>query len=217
MGFLDKRDRVVDFVLTERGRKLYATGELDFTYFALLDDGLDYDPYATGTLSDHDREVQVRALPMWEAPLVRDVRGSTAPLEPTSHLFMAAAGYELVPFMLTPADGDDLGLMCDQVALPSGSYRRSGTSVAQITPSLQGEAERTNPGFMVRVFSSGSNGLTEIFPRTDLAGRRAFDPFIAAVIDEEGVPDVPSVSDPSSARRQVQPLGPNIRTWRRSG
>jgi hypothetical protein len=216
VGFLDKRDRVTDFILTEVGRKLYAVGQLDFTYFALFDDGLDYDPYATGTLSDSDREVQVRALPMWEAPYVRDRHGTTAPLEPTSHLFMAAAGYDLVPFMLSPADGDDLDLMCDQRALPSGSYRRSGTGVTQIKPVIQGEAERVNPGFEVRVFSSGTNGLTELFPRTDLEGRRAFDPFIAAVIDNETVPG-PTVDDPSSSRQPNQPLGPNIRSWRREG
>lgn len=215
MGFLDKRSRVVDFVLTERGRELYALGQLDFTYFSLLDDGLNYDPYSTGSLSDDDRDVQVRALPMWEAPLVRDVRDTTAPLEPTSHLFRASAGYDRVPFMSSPSTGSEVDLMCDQLAI-DGSYRRSGTSVAQIDLSVSGEGEPVNPGFQVRVFSSGTTGLTEIYPRRDMTGRRAFDPFVAAVIDDEVTPDVATVNDPTSVRSPRNALGPDVtNVWRK--
>lgn len=209
MGFLDKRDRVIDFVLTERGRELYAMGQLEFEYFSLSDDGLDYDPYSTGSLSDADRDIQIRAIPSWEAPLVRDVRDSSAPLEPTNHLFRASAGYERVPYVSSPATGSALDLMCDQ-AREGGSYRRSGTSIAQIDLGVSGEAEAVNPGFQIRVFSSGSAGLTEVYSRRDMAGRRAFDPFIAAVIDGEVTPDVAKVDDPSSARAARQAFGPDV-------
>lgn len=214
MGFLDRKSRVVDFVLTERGRELYAVGRLDFVYFSLLDDGLDYDPYATGTLSDHDREVQVLALPSWEAPFVRDVRDATAPLEPTSHLFAAAADYASLPHVSSPATGSELGLMCDQ-SRDGASYLRTGTSLAQIDLGVVGEAEAVNPGFIVRVFTSGSGGVTELGPRRDLDGRRAYDPFIAAVIDDEPVRDGPTVSVPASRRAPNESLGKDIRSFSR--
>lgn len=215
MGFLDKRDRVTDFVLTERGRELYASGRLDFAYFSLLDDGLDYDPWSTGSLSDADRELQVRALPMWEAPVVRDVRGATAPLEPIRHLFSASPGYGTVPALSSPVDGSSLVLMCDQGRDADGSYRRTGTSLAQIDLSLRGEVAGENPGFAIRVFSSGSTGLTELLPRRDLAGRRSLDPFVSISIDSETVSDVGSVDDPTSRRRSSAALGPNVRTQTR--
>lgn len=197
---------MVDFVLTERGRKLYARGQLDFTYFSLLDDGIHYDPYVTGTMTDSDRDVQVSAQPMWEAPLVRDTRLSVAPLEPTGHLFTAGDGYRTVPQMVAPSSSSQLSLMCDQVR-DGDAYKRSGTSTAQIDLAVSGEAESVNPGFQVRVFSSGTQGLVRLRPRTDLAGRRALDPFIAVVIDDERMPDGPSVDSPASSRRPALATG----------
>jgi hypothetical protein len=44
-GFLDKNTRVVDMVLTLEGKQLLSRGELQFVYFALFDDEIDYDPY----------------------------------------------------------------------------------------------------------------------------------------------------------------------------
>ncbi len=204
MAFLDRQSRVVDFILTEHGRKLYALGQLDFEFFSLLDDGIDYDPWATGSLSDAAREAQVEATPSWEAPFVRDVRGATAPLEPTSHLFAASQGFTYLPFMSAPLDGSSSSLMCDQ-RRDGDAYRRTGTSVAQIDLGLRGQPENGNPGFIIRVFKSGSSGLSLIEPRTDLSGRRAIDPFIAVVVDDERPLDVPSVGKPDSPRSR--PLG----------
>lgn len=199
MGYLDKRSRVVDVVLTERGRKLYALGKLDFAYFGLFDDGIDYDPYSTGTLSDSDRESQIEAFPMLEAPFVRDVRGATAPLEPINHLFTAAPGYRVLPAMDSPGDGDELRLMADQ-RREGDHLRRTGTTLAQITMHISGQAEQGNPGFVVRVYSSGSNGIQPLDLKRDLSGRRAYDPFIAVAIDDEPIQDVQSVDRPDSAR-----------------
>lgn len=189
MGYLDRQSRVVDFVLTERGRELYAIGQLDFEYFSLMDDGMDYDPWSTGSLTDYEREVQIDALPMLEAPFVRDVRAATAPLEPTDHLFTAAGGYGLVPHLSSPPDGSEVTLACDQ-RVTNGVYHRSATSVATIDLTLVGDVEPVNPGYVVRVFASGSNGLSALDLRRDLAGRRSFDPFIAVSIDGEVPVDV---------------------------
>ncbi|MBV8072367.1 MAG: hypothetical protein JO270_20865 [Acidobacteriaceae bacterium] len=44
-GFLDKNTQVVDMILTMEGKRLLSRGELQFVYFALFDDEIDYDPY----------------------------------------------------------------------------------------------------------------------------------------------------------------------------
>lgn len=200
MGYLDKQSRVIDVVLTERGRKLFAIGQLDFAYFGLFDDCIDYDPQpGSGSFNDDDREQQIEATPIFEAPFIRDVRGTVAPLEPTAHVFTAAPGYTVIPTMLTPADGDSVSLMADQ-RRTGGTYRRTGTSLAQIDMGVVGDAERGNPGFIVRVLASGSNGLHSLPFRRDLEARRAADPFIAVAIDGEDVVDRQLVRSPDSQR-----------------
>lgn len=201
MGYLDKQSRVIDVVLTERGRKLFAVGRLDFAFFGLFDDCLDYDPAApSGSFSDEDRETQIEATPIMEAPFVRDVRGATAPLEPLDHIFTAAPGYVELPQMLSPTDGDSAVLMADQRVDSNGVYRRTGTGYVAIDPRVTGDVERGNPGFVVRVFSSGSNGLQPLEFRRDLNTRRAADPFVAVAVDDELLHDQPRVTGPDSMR-----------------
>lgn len=204
MGYLDKQSRVIDIVLTERGRRLYAVGQLDFAFFGLFDDGLDYDPYYSGTLTDHEREEQIESTPMLEAPFIREVRGASAPMEPRSHLFTAAPGYDSIPQMASPIDATEVDLAADQ-RRRDGMYVRTGTSQAQIEMSVVGDTEQGNPGFIVRVFSSGSNGLQALDLRKDLNGRRSFDPFLAVAIDDEPVLDLPKVGDASSVRLTDRP------------
>lgn len=200
MGYLDKQSRVIDVVLTELGRKLYATGRLDFAYFGLFDDCIDYDPVsASGSYTDAQREEQMEATPVPEAPFIRDVRGVVAPLEPTAHIFTAAPGYRVIPMMLSPIDASSVTLMADQ-RREGDSYRRTGTSLARIDMAVTGEAERGNPGFIVRILSSGSNGLQPLEFRRDLDARRAADPFIAVAIDGEDVVDRLLVRFPDSQR-----------------
>ena len=200
MGYLDRQSRVIDVVLTERGRKLYAASALDFSYFGLFDDCIDYDPVLPGgTFSDDDREVQVESTLILEAPFIKDVRGTTGPMEPTDHIFTAAGGFVQLPMMSSPADGSAIDLSSDQ-RRDGGTYRRTGTSLAQIDLDVSGDSEMGNPGFIVRVLSSGSNGLQPLGFRRDLAGRRAVDPFIAIALDDEQVLDRPMVVDPTTAR-----------------
>lgn len=42
MGFLDKKERVMDIILTQHGRKKLAKGEFRPKYFAFTDDEVDY-------------------------------------------------------------------------------------------------------------------------------------------------------------------------------
>lgn len=42
MSFLDKKERVLDIILTQHGRKRLAKGEFQPKYFAFSDDEIDY-------------------------------------------------------------------------------------------------------------------------------------------------------------------------------
>ncbi len=200
MGFLDRKSRVVDVVLTGRGRELFALGELDFAYYALFDDGIDYDPWSSGSLTDEERDELIHSSPMFEAPLVPDRRTTTIPLEPTSFLFKAAPDYGAVPRMLQPhPTGSSVVLRCDQFS--SGStFIRTGTSLAVVPVELSAEAAGAE-GFSIHFFVSGTNGLAELRTRTDLKGRRALDPFVAVTVDDEIVPDRPDVQKLDSTRQ----------------
>ena len=47
MGLLDKKERILDVVLTDRGRDLFSKNQLQIKYFAFSDEGIDY----SGSLS----------------------------------------------------------------------------------------------------------------------------------------------------------------------
>lgn len=201
MGYLDKQSRVIDVVLTEFGRKLYASGQLEFSFFALFDDMVDYDPVLVGgSYTDEQIEEQIEAAPVLEAPVIPDVRGTVAPMEPVSHVFTAAPGYSVIPRMVSPADGSSLSLAADQRRTGDGLYSRTGTSLAEVDPSLVGDAERCSPGFIVRVLASGTMGHRLLDPKNDLLGRKAYDPFIGASVDEEEQGERPTVTAPDSSR-----------------
>jgi len=57
-GFLDKKERVFDIVLTDLGRKLLSENQLEFVHYAFSDSGVDYSgsidmvSKTTGTLDD---------------------------------------------------------------------------------------------------------------------------------------------------------------------
>ncbi len=182
MGYLDKQSRVIDVVLTERGRQLFAAGTLDFTYFGLFDDEIDHDPWSPNSLTDFDREAQIEATQVLEAPFVRDVRGIVAPNEPVQHIFTAKGGFTTIPMMTVSEDGVTLSV---NQKIGDGEFIRSGSNDAQIDLGVVGDTEQGNPGFIVRVFVSGSNGLELLGSRRDLAGKRVHDPFIGSLIDSE--------------------------------
>jgi len=208
VGFLDAKSRVIDVVLTERGRKLYSVGQLDFAYFSLLDDDIDYDPWSTGSMDADTRDLLIANALILEAPVIRHTNGMYSPLEPKSHLF-TASGLNPIPHVVAPSGSRSLS--ADQRRDSTGKYVRTGTSVAQITPSLVGESVPGESGFVVRVFSSGSNGAHELDLRRDLSGRRAYDPFIAVAVDSEQPVDRPVTNDPKTIRQQPSSAFPRKR------
>jgi hypothetical protein len=200
MGFLDRKSRVVDIVLTGRGRELFALGKLEFTHYAFFDDGIDYDPWYSGTLSNDEREESIYSSPTLEAPFVPDRRSTQIPLEPTSFLFKAAPDYGTIPRMVNPNPTGSTGVLrCDQFSSGS-SFIRTGTSLVAIPLELSAETAGAE-GFSIHFHVSGSDGLTEVKARTDLDGRRVLDPFVAVAVDEEQIFDVPIPGRPDSTRR----------------
>ena len=190
---------MLDIVLTGRGRELLALGELDLAYYSFFDDGIDYDPWSTGSLTDEERDELIHSTPMFEAPLVPDRRSTVVPLEPTSFAFKAAADYGAVPRLVQPnPTGSSAVLRCDQFSSGS-SFIRTATSLATVQLELSAEAAGSE-GFSVHFFSSGSNGLAELQVRTDLSGRRVLDPFVAVSIDDESPQDVPDPMRPDTTR-----------------
>lgn len=71
-GFLDKETRVVDMVLTGRGKELLSQGDLRFVYWAPFDDEVDYDPFVAGSASLSSVELSSSKTVQTEASLVRE-------------------------------------------------------------------------------------------------------------------------------------------------
>lgn len=199
MGFLDRKSQVVDVVLTIRGRRLFADGKLDFAYVSFFDDGIDYDPISTGTLTDSDRETLIHSTPMLEAWVVPDRRTPNIRLEPQWQVFGASSEYRGVPRTLLPLSGSQVDLRCDQVQV-DGAFMRSATGFAQIKLEVS-DGTLPSEGFSVHVYSSGTDGLRELDPRRDLQGRRALDPFVAVSIDAEQPLAGPVIGKPETLRR----------------
>jgi len=42
MGLLDKKERILDIILTDKGKERLSKGQLDFSYYAFSDEGIDY-------------------------------------------------------------------------------------------------------------------------------------------------------------------------------
>lgn len=189
MGYLDRKSRVVDFALTERGRALYSVGKLNFSYYSFFDDGFDYDPYMTAPNPEYD-DVQIAAesLPMFEVPFIKNVNDMVSPLQPVSNVFTAAPDYHLLPYISSPENNMHVTSSCIQ-DINGDTYDRSSTSEAQIDLVISGEKEAGNKGFIVKVFLSSSNGLSELEIKQDTLGRKVYDSFLAVKVDNEQVID----------------------------
>ena len=71
-GFLDKNSRVIDMHLTMEGKRLLSKGLLRFSYFALFDDEVDYDPYIALSASMTPAQLSGTRDDMIENTLVRE-------------------------------------------------------------------------------------------------------------------------------------------------
>lgn len=174
MGFLDRKSRVIDFRLTEHGRKKISTGHLDITYFSLSDDGIDY-----VNMSDGSGGLDIP--PMMEAAQIPKRSSSEYSSEFQNIIYTASPSFGELPRILLSSGSEQIELECSQEQNRDEFFRTSLKSDS-VDISLIGDHEQGNPGFLLQIMLSGSN---EILPmRFDINGNICVDPFLRIKFDE---------------------------------
>jgi hypothetical protein len=203
MGFLDDRERTMDFVLTREGRRRHARGELRFAYFALFDDEVDYDPavYGSGSMDELELERTRIALiesgPVLEAMVGLDwerVGDVDYDLGPRSRIFDMPQARTVLPTLEVSPDILSASMEVRQAIsnVPENGVGpvgviRSNASQLSLEFRLEDffEAER-GEGVLVRVFTSGSDGLVEMRPSLDYMGDYRYGNLLRVDVDDPG-------------------------------
>lgn len=186
-GFLDKRDRVVDMVLTDYGKELFSVGRLDFVYYAFSDDEVDYDPYIFNSGSLSSTELTASKVEQIEATLVREAttgfrKASDLTGDDTTNInnitFSMPQGQKVLPLMRFNPDVTSGSVKTNQRAIQEVHVKRdqNGNEIDRIGPFDKGHEKfgsslfmlelkvddffdvGSNEGFRVDVFLSASEG-----------------------------------------------------------
>lgn len=192
MGFLDRKNRVLDVVLTEEGRRQLALGELEFAFFSLHDDGIDYDPTISESGSLDEQALTARRIeliestPCLEATIVPNDRklNRSAGGQPSSFLYQAADRYTRLP---APSIVPSASLAIEASQARDGDlYERTSQTSAVVSLRYVGDIDQAaTKEFTVRVMGSSSDGLEALPKRADLDGRPSFGPFVVVIPDAE--------------------------------
>ncbi len=150
-GFLDSKERVIDMVLTETGRRLLMKGELRFVYWIPFDDEVDYDPSVVVLDPGHENQtIGERKAELTETPLVREAssgyRGLNLVAEDLTNvhrpMFTAAPGVGLTsPLPQAVVDSGPVTVQISQKKLTKTFVQRdaNGNAVGgQVGPVLVG-------------------------------------------------------------------------------
>jgi len=196
-GFLDKKSRVVDMVLTDYGKELYSKGTLRFKYYAFSDDEVDYDPWISESGSLSNVELTSSKIDHIEDTLVREaVFGRQFDEAPVSRdqtniqrlMYTMPQGQKILPKLKLSPDvisgsvssvqqkiervsvtRDQYGNIVDRSEPQSLGYEKFKAS--RLTFDFKVEDffdESRTKGVLIRIFSSGSDGFTEIRNKKDL-------------------------------------------------
>lgn len=207
-GFLDKNDRIIDFVITGKGKSLLSKGNLRFVYWRAFDDEIDYNPFISqsGSLTaaqieDHIQE-QIEFTPIREATTgYKDV--NSLHLDNTNvflPLYDMPQGQSQIPRTVFDAPDDpgieivqqkitnvlvkrdQNGNVIDQLGPFDWGFKRFDSSKQTFTMAYSGFPSDFKPeGFLVRVLESGSDGYVEIMPQRDQQNRLSFGPDFSLV------------------------------------
>lgn len=186
MGFLDGSERIQDVVLTPEGRRLLSMGRLEFVYFSVHDDGLSYDPinYLSGSLPEEELAEVRRSIedtPMLEAFSGRPVETAVDvdfTLRPSSFVFDLPVGHRFIPSLQVTPDVTGSLMIVDQGRVEGsstgdlGSVQRQSDASVRMRVGL--DLGGVQDGFLVRMYTSGSDGLTEIIPEIDGMNRLSY-------------------------------------------
>ncbi len=201
MGFLDKKEQVVDLILTREGRRQLAEGSLRFRHFALFDDEVDYDPYVSNSGSFSDEQLEERRLALIEDTLVfeafpgrliTEVSDADHVMGPASPLFDMPQGQTVLPRMSVTPDVTSSLLEVRQAVVSSEGPRSFPAGVMRQSPSIATfelsmrdyHGDQADHGVLVRLFTSGSDGLREIPPARDYLNEHSFGIHAKMSLDE---------------------------------
>jgi len=201
MGFLDKTERVLDIVLTREGRRQLSEGHLDFRYFVLFDDEVDYDPYVanSGSLTEDGFKEARQALTedtlVFEAihgRLITEVSDADHTLGPRSPLFDMPQGQTILPKLAVVPDVTSSIMSVTQAVVSShGPKNRPAAALRQKPTVSTFELDVKNyfddsldQGVWVRLFTSGSEGLREVIPARDYLNEYSYGLHVKVAVDE---------------------------------
>lgn len=222
-GFLDKNTRVIDMVLTDYGKELYSKGDLEFSFYAFSDDEVDYDPWISGSGSLTATQLTSSKIEQIEATLVREaVFGLPKNLCPAAKdqtnikdlLFTIPQGQKILPRMTISPDAlsgtinvtqqklqrsvvsrDSEGNIINKSEKIDLGFKTSNVSKYVVDFDLKEFLNKdSNEGFLIRYFSSGSGGLTELTHKRDLDDVVSYSNdirlFIDQDVDDSSTPDI---------------------------
>ena len=196
-GFLDKNTRIVDMVLTDYGRELHSQGKLEFTYYAFSDDEVDYDPYIHNSSSLSSTELTSSKEQQIDATLVREaVFGLSKDTSPAGKdstniqnlMFTMPQGQTVLPeveFAPDLTSGsidtkqqklqevfvtlDQFGNIISKLGPFDLGFRKFDGSRLSFDMKVRDFFDRAaHEGYLVRVFTSGSDGLREVKSKRDI-------------------------------------------------
>jgi hypothetical protein len=202
-GFLDKNERIIDMVLTGLGRDLLAKGDLRFVYWMPFDDEVDYDPYISQSGSLTAAELSASRVEQTEESLVREAttgyRSTNAVSLDTTNVsrpvFTMPQGQSQLPRMFVSQTGtlsieikqkkivdhkqkkDQFGNVTGHIGPIHRGHERYGSSSRSVECAYVPGSflpEQQLDGFMLRVFKSGSDGLTEVPEKLDSSNSIVF-------------------------------------------
>lgn len=203
-GFLDKNTRVIDMVLTGEGKHLLSRGELKFVYWTPFDVEVDYDPFLVNSGSLTAAQLSASINEQIENSPIREAttgypRLNTSGSDETNvsnPLFSVPQGHRVIPRLVTSAPSGTVELEVKQRKVSEIHQKRDfqGKITEQIGPFDRGferfdvsavgleygyskdgfPADHVFDGFLVKVYRSGSDGLTEVYERRDAKNALAF-------------------------------------------
>ena len=214
MGFLDKNNRVIDMVLTDYGRELYSKGELEFTYYAFSDDGVDYDPFIADSGSLTSVKLQEEKDDQIAATLVREAsfglhKGENFVAKDETNiqnlLFTVPQGQKIVPEMiLSPVlSTGSIAAKQQKVVERTVTRDKDGNAINTINEYDRGYrkfaaqrfridietedffAKASREGYSIKIFESGSSGLTEVKHKRDVRNTISFSKDLQLYKDSE--------------------------------
>lgn len=211
-GFLDKKDRIVDMILTDEGKRLLAAGSLDFAFFAFFDDEVNYSPYIAGSGSMTPAELsssieqQIQADLVMEAVVGRSFPGhSSDGMNVNRPLYTMPQGQVTIPRVSldpTVASGsisvsqrkiqgqlvsrDAAGVVHPLEKPFDIGYERTDSSLFSLDLGVDDYfGEFQQEGFLVRICASGSDGLIESPVRRDEDGTLSYSNDMRLIVDDE--------------------------------